>query len=161
MYRRADVTHFVTWARATILRLREIAEQATARANAAEARIAEAVERARLAEARAADAEASRADAERALHRRDHDMHAVLGKALLHVQRAADQIERRGHEAIVKAQAETERAKAEAEAARAERDEAVASARESRADRVFGLWGTDDDDESVLAPLRSLRTGDA
>jgi hypothetical protein len=134
LYRRAEIDDFVTWSRTTVVRLRDLAEQAVARA-------AEAEDRAQAAEARAAEAELGRVDAERALQRRDHDMHAVLGRALLLVQQAADQVEIRANEVIARARAEAEQARLAAE----ERE------------RVPGLWAAEDEEDSVFTPMRALR----
>lgn len=158
LYRRSEVAQFVGWARATIVWLQGLAEEASARAAKAEKRLADAEVRLAQSEARAVAAEVGRLDAERALQRRDHDMQAVLGKAVLLAQRAADQTELRARESIARARAEAQEARDEAAdvARAADRREAEQA---GKLDRVQGLWAGEDD--AVLAPLRSLRANGA
>jgi len=160
LYRRAEIADFVTWARATVIRLQDHAERSLARAVHAEARLAAALERAELAEARAARAESECVENQRALQRRDHDMEAVLGKAMLLAQHAADDVAARATEAVARVQAEMDRVRAEADEREAAPAVPASGAREwvteEPAERVIGLWATDDDD-SLFGPLRAVQ----
>ena len=160
LYRRADVEGFVSWSRDTVLKLRDVAERATERARAAEAGTAQATERAKDAEERAARLESEKLALEEALARRDRDMQATLGRALLMVQEVADETARKADAILEAAQARADAIIAEAAmtgAGQAETGPDPAT-EQSRIEweGSSGIWAADDDDE-LLGPLRTRR----